>query len=153
IIRTNCALRPSCRAHCPSPVRVNLGSWAAMERLYSFGELAERTPEGAHAVRDLLYQYPVGLATLASVRQTGAPRIDRFSPMVDLQRSGEIYGFFVPSYKLNDLRERKRFVMQSYPRPAVRDLTSCKVWGIAEEVERGPEWDAVAAAYLKERPN
>jgi len=95
-------------------------------------EFASLRPDLADAGRQLLYQYGVGLAFLASTRDDGGPRVH---PMCPLLTDRELYAFIVPSPKRHDLHRDGRYALHSFPAEDNEDafyLTG-RVQGVSDE--------------------
>jgi hypothetical protein len=73
---------------------------------------ADERPDLAEAGRELLYQFGVGLAFLATTRADGAPRLH---PMCPILIPDGLFAFIVPSPKRADLHRDGRFAMHSFP--------------------------------------
>jgi hypothetical protein len=73
---------------------------------------ADERPDLADAGRDLLYQFGVGLAFLATTRADGAPRLH---PMCPILVAEGLFAFIVPSPKRADLHRDGRYAMHSFP--------------------------------------
>ena len=97
--------------------------------MLTWGEFAEERPDLADAGRQLLYQFGVGLAFLATTRADGAPRVH---PMCPLLTDDGLYAFIVPSPKRNDLHRDGRYAMHSFPTDDNEDAFS--VTGRAQAV-------------------
>lgn len=74
--------------------------------------LESARPNLATAGQDLLYQFGVGLAFLATVRADGGPRVH---PMCPILHGDGLYALLVPSPKRSDLVRDGRFSMHSFP--------------------------------------
>ena len=74
---------------------------------------AER--ELADAGRSLLFQFNVGLAFLATVRQDGAPRLHPVCPVLSSDRLFVLITAASP--KRNDLLRDGRYALQTFPQP------------------------------------
>ena len=73
---------------------------------------ADERPDLAEAGKDLLYQFGVGLAFLATTRRDGAPRLHPMCPILD---GDGLYAFIVPSPKREDLHRDGRYALHSFP--------------------------------------
>jgi len=83
-----------------------------------WGEFASLRTDLADAGRQLLYQYGVGLAFLATTRDDGGPRVH---PMCPLLTESELYAFIVPSPKRDDLHRDGRYALHSFAAEANED--------------------------------
>jgi hypothetical protein len=77
-----------------------------------WGEFASLRPDLADAGRQLLYQYGVGLAYLATTRDDIGPRVH---PLCPLLTDNELYAFIVPSLQRQDLHRDGRYALHSFP--------------------------------------
>ena len=83
--------------------------------MVTWKEFAAVEPELAHAGRSLLDQFGVGLAFLATVRKTGAPRLHPVCPVLSNDR---LYVLIMPtSPKRYDLTRDGRYALQTFPQP------------------------------------
>ena len=83
--------------------------------MVTWKELAAIEPELAEAGRSLLHQFGVGLAFLATVRKTGAPRLHPVCPVLSNDR---LYVLITPaSPKRYDLTRDGRYALQTFPQP------------------------------------
>jgi hypothetical protein len=112
----------------------------------TWGEFAEERPDLADSGRQLLYQFGVGLAFLATARADGAPRVH---PMCPVLTDDGLYAFIVPSPKRNDLHRDGRYAMHSFPADDNEDAFS--VTGSAAPVSDPALAEALARQYLDER--
>lgn len=111
--------------------------WATFER---------RRPDLASAGRQLLYQYGVGLAFLATAAADGAPRVH---PMCPVLHDRGLFALLVPSPKRDDLRRDGRFALHSFPCDDNED--AFYVAGAAHRETDAAVVDAVRARFLQER--
>jgi hypothetical protein len=81
-------------------------------------DLVEQRPDLALAGQELLYQFGVGLAFLATTSREGRPRVH---PMCPLIAEGGLYAFIIPSPKQADLCRDGLYSMHSFPRPDDED--------------------------------
>jgi hypothetical protein len=112
----------------------------------SWSQLTEQQPGLAEAGRNLLYQFGVGLAFLATVRPDGGPRLHPFCPVLV---EGRLLGHIIPSPKRADLHRDGRYALHSFPCEGNEDafyLTGHAVPATSEELVR-----AAAAQFLAER--
>jgi hypothetical protein len=99
----------------------------------TWGELAEVRPDLAVAGHELLYQFGVGLAFLATTAADGSPRVHPVCPLLTAE---QLFVFVVPSPKRADLRRDGRLALHSFPAEDGED--ACYVTGRAEEVGDQP---------------
>jgi hypothetical protein len=111
-----------------------------------WGEFAARRPDLADAGRELLYQYGVGLAFLATTRPDGGPRVH---PMCPLLTAEELYAFIVPSPKRNDLHRDGLCALHSFPAEANED--AFYITGRAELSTDEATRSALTSQYVRER--
>lgn len=111
-----------------------------------WGEFASLQPGLADAGRQLLYQYGVGLAFLATTRSDGAPRVH---PMCPLLADGELCAFIVPSPKRNDLHRDGRYALHSFAAETNED--AFHVTGRARRVAEEETNRTLAAQFASER--
>ena len=78
--------------------------------MVGWGEFESLRPDLAQAGRELLCQFGVGLAFLATVRPDGAPRLH---PICVVPTDHALYGLIIPSLKLRDLERDGRYSMHS----------------------------------------
>jgi hypothetical protein len=111
-----------------------------------WGEFASVRPDLAGAARELLYQFGVGLAFLATVRRDGGPRVHPFCPIVT---DTGLYAFLIPSPKRDDLARDGRYAIHSFPPDDTED--AIYLVGAAHGVDgpglRGP----LATRFMEER--
>ena len=113
--------------------------------MLTWGEFQQVRPDLAESGRGLFYQFGVGLAFLAMVAKEGGPRLHPIAP----QLAGQgLYGFLVPSPKLNDLIRDGRYSLHSYPKPENEDAfyATGRAW-VVEDLSRIEE---VRAAFVAE---
>ena len=78
-------------------------------------EFAAAAPTLAETGRSLLFQFPVGLAFLATVRQDGGPRLHPVCPVLS---EGRLFVLIIAdSPKRHDLTRDGRYALQSFPQP------------------------------------
>lgn len=111
-----------------------------------WGELAQKRPDLTAAGQELLYQYGVGLAFLATIRKDNGPRLH---PMCPLLTEDGIFAFIIPSPKQDDLRRDGRFAMHSFPCESNED--AFYLTGHAERVEDPREREKRARQFVSER--
>jgi hypothetical protein len=112
----------------------------------TWGEFALREPDLAARGRQLLYQFGVGLAFLATVRPDGGPRVH---PMCPLLTDTSMFGFIVPSPKQRDLRRDGQYAIHSFPCPENED--AFYVVGRAGLVEDHALRSSLADQFVVER--
>lgn len=108
----------------------------------TWAELETARPDLAEAGRELLYQFGLGLAFLATVRSDGGPRLH---PICVIVTDGGLWAFIVPSPKCADLRRDGRYALHAFPPEHVDD--EFYVTGRATEVSDPSRRVVVAAAY------
>src|SRR6266851_9303503 len=78
-------------------------------------EFSAAEPDLAEIGRSLLYQFKVGLAFLATVRQDGAPRLHPVCPVLS---DGRLFVLITPtSPKRYDLLRDGKYALQTFPQP------------------------------------
>ncbi len=83
--------------------------------MVTWKEFAAADPALAETGRSLLFQFGVGLAFLATVRNDGAPRLHPVCPALSNDR---LYALITPtSPKRYDLLRDGRFALQTFPQP------------------------------------
>ena len=83
--------------------------------MVTWKRFAVAEPKLAHVGRALLFQFDVGLAFLATVREDGAPRLHPVCPVLSNDR---LFVLVTPaSPKRRDLLRDGRFALQSFPQP------------------------------------
>ena len=107
---------------------------------------ATQRPDLAEAGRELFYQYGVGLAFLATVDRTGAPRVHPVCPQV---HGSGLFLFVIPSPKRNDLHRDGRFALHSFPTETNEDAFS--IYGRATQVTDGATRDQAGSQFREER--
>jgi hypothetical protein len=75
-------------------------------------------PDIAATGRQMIYQFGVGLAFLATLRRDGAPRLHPICPTIV---DGHLYALIGPSPKRSDLRRDGRYALHTFPAPDVDD--------------------------------
>ena len=114
--------------------------------LMTWGQFRSSAPEIADAGRDLLYQFGVGLAFLATVRVDGGPRLH---PMCPVLAEDALFGFVIPSPKLGDLLRDPRYALHSFPAEDNED--AFYITGAARRRTETGLRRMVADAFLAER--
>jgi hypothetical protein len=114
----------------------------------SWGELRAARPDLADAGRELLYEFGVGLAFLATVRPDGGPRLHPMCPVLTAEED-ELYAFVIPSPKRDDLRRDGRFALHCYP--AADNEDAFYVTGRATEVDDPALRGRLERQYIEER--
>jgi hypothetical protein len=84
----------------------------------SWGEFKQHRPDLAQAGRELFCQFGVGLAFLATVQRSGAPRLH---PICVILSDDAVCGLIIPSPKLHDLERDGSYALHSYPCPHNED--------------------------------
>ena len=83
--------------------------------MMTWKEFAATEPDLAEVGRSLLFQFDVGLAFLATVRQDGAPRLHPVCPVLS---NGHLFVLVTPtSPKRGDLLRDGRYALQTFPQP------------------------------------
>ncbi|HBY95113.1 MAG TPA: pyridoxamine 5'-phosphate oxidase [Chloroflexi bacterium] len=83
--------------------------------MLSWEDFAVVEPNLAKIGENLLFQFGVGLAFLATIRKDGAPRIH---PVCPVMSNGRLYVLIMPtSPKKDDLLRDGRFALQTFPPP------------------------------------
>jgi hypothetical protein len=114
--------------------------------MVNWGEFASLRPDLSDAGRQLLYQYGVGLAFLATTRDDGGPRVH---PMCPLLTDQELYAFIVPSPKRRDLHRDGRYALHSFPADETED--AFYLAGRARLVSDDATRLALASQFARER--
>ncbi len=92
-------------------------------------------PDLAESGRGLLYQYGIGLGSLATVRPDGGPRLHPFCPVI---AEGGLFAFIVPSPKRADLLRDGRYAIHAFPPEDVDDEFLAMGCGPPRRVCSGP---------------
>src|SRR5437870_9308338 len=83
--------------------------------MVTWKEFDAAEPDLADVGRSLLYQFKVGLAFLATVRQDGAPRLHPVCPVLS---NGRLFVLITPtSPKRYDLLRDGKYALQTFPQP------------------------------------
>ena len=83
--------------------------------MVTWHEFAEAAPALARTGRELLMQFGVGLAFLATVRRDGGPRLHPVCPVLSDER---LFVLITPaSPKREDLLRDGRYALQTFPQP------------------------------------
>jgi hypothetical protein len=109
-------------------------------------DLVTQRPDLASAGRDLLYQFGVGLAFLATVRGDGGPRLNPMCPVIADDR---VFAFIVPGPKCRDLERDGRYAMHSFPCSQNED--AFMLTGAATRVDDTELRARLVAQFLAER--
>jgi hypothetical protein len=109
-------------------------------------DLMSREPELAAEGRDLLYQFGVGLAFLATVRRDGGPRVHPMCPVISDEG---MFAFIVPSPKQADLVRDGGYALHTFPCPDNED--AFYVTGRATLVRDADVREALAQQFVAER--
>jgi hypothetical protein len=112
----------------------------------SWGAFAAERPDLASAGRQLLYQFGVGLAFLATIRADGAPRVH---PMCPILVGDGLYGLIIPSPKRHDLYRDGRYALHSFP--ADDDEDAFSITGRAVAVDDPELRSAIVERFVEER--
>lgn len=81
--------------------------------MLTWREFADTRPEMAQAGHDLLYQFGIGLAFLATVRKDGGPRLHPVCPLI---HNGRLFVFVLGnSPKRYDLTRDGRYALHTFP--------------------------------------
>ena len=83
--------------------------------MVTWREFSGAAPDLAGAGRDLLFQFKVGLAFLATVRRDGGPRLHPVCPVLSSDRLFVL--ITAESPKRQDLLRDGRYALQSFPQP------------------------------------
>ncbi len=110
-------------------------------------EFAAARPDLAAIGKRLLYQYHVGYAFLATVRQDGAPRVHPVCPALAQDR---LYVFIAESPKRADLLHDGRYALHTFPPEEGDEEFYCS--GCAKLVSDAQVRAEVVAAYHR-RPH
>lgn len=114
--------------------------------MVTWSELANARPDLAEGGRELLYQWDVGLAYLATTRKDGGPRVHPMCPVI---AEGRLYGVIEPhGPKRYDLERDGRYALHSFPRPDNED--AFYLTGRARRVD-DEERRVVRSVFWKER--
>jgi hypothetical protein len=116
--------------------------------MLTWGEFSAAEPDVADAGRDLLYQFGVGLAFLATVRPDGGPRLHPMCPLLPAPGTG-MYAFIVPSPKQRDLLREGRYALHSFPCPDNED--AFYLAGKARHVEEAAVRAQLSDQFVRER--
>ena len=84
----------------------------------TWNEFETDAPDIAAAGRQMLYQFGVGLAFLATLRKDGAPRLHPICPTIV---DGHLYALIGPTPKRADLRRDGRYALHTFPPVDVDD--------------------------------
>lgn len=114
--------------------------------MVTWRDFSEREPALAAAGEQLLYQFGVGLAFLATIRPNGGPRLH---PMCPILHDGRLLAFIVPSPKLGDLDRDGRYSLHCFP-PADNE-DAVYLTGRAHRVEDPDVRGAVGERFVAER--
>jgi hypothetical protein len=81
--------------------------------MVSWKKFSEGFPDLARLGQEQLFQYGVGLAFIATVREAGTPRLHPVCPVISQEK---MYVFILPeSPKLRDLERTGYYAMQAFP--------------------------------------
>ncbi len=84
-----------------------------------WGEFAAERTELAEVGRSMLYQVPVGLGYMATVRKDGGPRVHPVCPVIENDGLYVFVGNHSP--KLHDLLRDGRYALHTFPLPDIDD--------------------------------
>jgi hypothetical protein len=112
----------------------------------SWPAFSHARPDLAEAGRELLYQYGVGLAFLATVDRHGGPRMHPVCPLVS---DDGLFLFVIPSPKRTDLHRDGRFALHTFPPERNEDAFS--VYGRASLCAEPELCDRLGRQFLLER--
>lgn len=112
----------------------------------TWAEFAAARPDMATAAHELLYQFGVGLAFLATVSKEGDPRVH---PICPLLVEGDLRAFIVASPKRGDLTRHGRYALHSFPCPDNEDAVY--LVGRAEVVTDDAAVASSSAQFIAER--
>jgi hypothetical protein len=85
------------------------------EKMVPWHEFVAAAPGLAATGEDLLFQFGVGLAFLATIRKDGGPRLHPVCPVLS---QGRLYVLIIPtSPKQQDLLRDGRYALQTFPQP------------------------------------
>lgn len=113
-----------------------------------WAELAQLRPDITGPGGEILYQFGVGLAFLATVRPDGGPRVHPMCPMLV---GGRLTGLLIPSPKRRDLLADGRFALHTFPRED--DENALYLTGAARPILDPGVAAAVVAQFGAERPD
>ncbi|MGH7643304.1 MAG: pyridoxamine 5'-phosphate oxidase family protein [Candidatus Dormibacteria bacterium] len=116
--------------------------------MVSWGEFELLVPDLAAAGRRLVYQIPIGLAFLATVRPDGGPRVHPVCPVIG---SGGLYVLVVAGPKQRDLDRDGRYALHSETVPPPHEDDGFYVTGSTRAVLDATEELAVRTQVTAER--
>ena len=114
--------------------------------MLTWAQFAHARPDLAEAGRQLLYQFGVGLAFLATVRADGGPRLH---PMCPLVTDDALLAFLQPSPKRGDLHRDGRYALHAFPPEGNED--AFYISGRAVLVDDPERRQLATAQFLAER--
>jgi hypothetical protein len=109
-------------------------------------EFSKREVALASACRELMYQYGVGLAFLATTRADGGPRVHPICPL--LNDTG-LFAFLIPSPKRADLLRDGQYAMHSFP--ADQNEDAFYLTGVAHPVDEPGFRKTLQGQFTQER--
>jgi hypothetical protein len=113
--------------------------------MFTWEQFAASDPELAVLGQGQLFQFGVGLAFLATVRQDGGPRLHPVCPVLT---DGHLYVFVPPaSPKHADLLRDGRFAIQAFP-PPKEESEEFYLSGIAVRIQDPVLWKKAAKATV-----
>ena len=114
--------------------------------MLTWSAFAEIRPDLATAGEQLLYQFGVGLAFLATTRADGAPRLH---PVCPILLGGGLYALITPSPKRADLNRDGRYALHSFPAEDSDDAFS--ITGRVQDVDEQITRQKIVGRYIEER--
>jgi hypothetical protein len=116
--------------------------------MITWTEFSQLHPALAAAGRGQLYQIPIGLGFLATVRQDGGPRVHPVCPVIS---SAGLHLLIVGGPKQADLRRDGRYALHSEMRPPPCEEDGFALIGMASEVTDPAVREVVRKQVLAER--
>lgn len=108
----------------------------------SWKQFSESSPSLARLGQDQLFQYGVGLAFLATVREDGGPRLHPVCPVISQEK---LYVLILPeSPKFGDLNRVGHYAMQAFPQ-AKPDSDEFYLTGKAKRISDPEQFSRVIA--------
>lgn len=109
----------------------------------TWAEFESAAPEIAEAGRKMIYQFGIGLAYLATLRNDGAPRLHPICPTII---DGHLYALIGPTPKRADLLRDGRYALHTFPPVEVDDeflVTGCAKFIADKNIEDAVRKDLV----------